>query len=354
MKNFYDAINIRQATDIDHDKWDNFVNNHSESTPYHLFSWTKSIQIAYGFKSFNLIAEENNQVVGIFPMTMIKIPFKRPEMVALPYCDIGFPLSIGAEVQAALLKEAFFIARTYNAIKLEIRGEIKFDFAESHGYIVQERSDKVRMLLDLPDSSTDLWQGFKAKLRSQVRKAEKNGLTFQLNNDRIDDFYAVFSSNMRDLGSPVHSKKLFEEIVRQYNDKAKIGLVYHQGKAIGTAIILRVGNNISIPWASTLRIHNNLSPNMLLYWKLIEFAVDSGSKIFDFGRSTPDEGTYNFKAQWGAKPVALPWFSICLEGLVGENKNPVKTRQYVAAIWQKLPLYLTNYMGPKFRKYISL
>ena len=89
------------------------------------------------------------------------------------------------------------------------------------------------MLLDLPSSAEELWDGFKSKLRSQIRKAEKNGLTFEFANEKIDDYYSVFSLNMRDLGSPVHSKKWFEEITKQFKDNAKLGLVYYRGKSIG-------------------------------------------------------------------------------------------------------------------------
>ncbi|MEZ5583585.1 MAG: GNAT family N-acetyltransferase [Candidatus Competibacteraceae bacterium] len=64
---------------------------------------------------------------------------------------------------------------------------------------------------------------------------------------------------------------------------------------------------MEIPWASSLRKYNSLSPNMLLYWSVLEFACKKGYRIFDFGRSTPGEGTYRFKEQWGAKPVQLYW-----------------------------------------------
>jgi len=348
-------MNIRQATDSDRDNWDNFVNKHSNSTPYHLFAWTKAVKNAYGFGSINLIAEEADRLVGIFPMTMLKTPFKRPTFVALPYCDIGSLLTISSEAQAALLEEACAIAKANNASTLDIRGEINPALIESQGYHIQESSNKGRMLLRLPASSTELWQGFKAKLRSQIRKAEKNGLTFQFTNEELDDFYAVFCINMRDLGSPVHSKKWFTEIIRQYADRAQVGLVYFQGKVIGGGIILRVGDNISIPWASTLRTHNHFSPNMLLYWKFLEYAADNGCATFDFGRSTPGEGTYKFKAQWGAEPAPLKWQSINFSAVTRTNQSaPSNYRQIAEKIWQRFPLGLANVLGPAIRKYINL
>jgi FemAB-related protein (PEP-CTERM system-associated) len=349
-------MNIRQATEADQQRWDTFVGKQTASTPYHLFAWTKAVQNAYGFKSFNLIAEENsNQLLGIFPITLLKIPFKRPEFVALPYCDIGSLLASSAEAETALLEEALAIAATCNASAIDIRGDINVVPSKIHGYALQESSNKVRMLLNLPDSSTELWQGFKAKLRSQVRKAEKNGLTFQFANDKIDDFYTVFSTNMRDLGSPVHSKKWFEEIIGQFGGNAKLGLVYDHDKTVGAGITLRAGRTISIPWASTLRTHNHLSPNMLLYWKFLENAADNNCATFDFGRSTPDEGTYHFKRQWGATAKPLTWYSLILDGAAQKTQSKsMNHREMAEKIWQKFPLALANVLGPAIRKYISL
>ncbi len=348
-------MNIRQAVESDREKWDNFVSSQPDSTPYHLFAWTRAVQNAYGFKSFNLIAEKASGVLGIFPMVMLKIPLMRPEMVALPYCDVGSVLSTSREVQAALLEEAITIARTNNAKTLSIRGQINCDLAEINEISLQEVGNKVRMVLHLPGSSAELWQGFKAKLRSQVRKAEKYDLIFQFANEKIDDFYTVFSTNMRDLGSPVHSKKWFEEIVRQFAANAKVGLVYCQGKVIGAGIILRVDDSVSIPWASTLRAYNNLCPNMLLYWKFLEYATDNGCTKFDFGRSTPGEGTYNFKRQWGAEPEPLNWYNIIFEAseIEGRSKS-INYRLMVEKIWQRFPLGLANFIGPVIRRYISL
>ncbi|MBC8439474.1 MAG: GNAT family N-acetyltransferase, partial [Deltaproteobacteria bacterium] len=272
-----------------------------------------AVEQAYGFKSFNLIAEENSLISGIFPITMLKTPLKRPELVALPYCDVGTILAKSLEAKAELLNEAIVIAKSNNASVLDIRGQINHDLLHGHDYSVQTVGNKVRMLLDLPHSSEGLWDGFKSKLRSQIRKAEKNGLVFQFS-ERVDDFYPVFSENMRDLGSPVHSKKWIKSVIKFFDKQAKIGIVQFDQKIVGVGIILSAGKTVSIPWASTSREYNRLGPNMLLYWNFLRYAADNGYATFDFGRSTLNEGTFRFKSQWGAKPYPLKWHHIILQG----------------------------------------
>ncbi|MCP3893946.1 MAG: GNAT family N-acetyltransferase, partial [Bacteroides sp.] len=133
------------------------------------------------------------------------------------------------------------------------------------------------------------------------------------------------------------------------------GLVFRNTLPVGAGIILRSGQNISIPWASTLKEYNRLNPNMLLYWNFLQFAADSGNTRFDFGRSTPDEGTYRFKAQWGALPQQLIWHNILLKKQrPPQNHSEKSYRKSVEQIWKRIPLSLANFVGPIVRRYITL
>ncbi len=214
------------------------------------------------------------------------------------------------------------------------------------------------MLLNLPGSSEELWKSFKSKLRSQVRKAEKNDLTFRWGDlEDLDTFYHVFSRNMHALGSPVHSREWIEKILVNYGASARMGLVFKENQPVGCGIILFTKDTVSIPWASTLREFNRLSPNMLLYWNFLKYAADNEKKLFDFGRSTLNEGTYRFKKQWGAEPVPLFWYQTSLSArnqqIQSKSKESTK-REKLADLWSKMPLSMANFLGPKVRKYISL
>lgn len=347
---------IRQASQPDACRWNSYVHQHPQATPYHLFAWGQAVRAAYGFKTYQFLAEENSNICGIVPLTLFKLPFRRGHLVSQPYCDIGSLLADNPAIEKQLFDKVMTIGQNIKVKTVELRGGAATTAFKTATFPVQDKTDKVRMLLELPGSSEELLQSFKSKLRSQIRKAEKNGLTFQFaNSDLIDEFYLVFRQNMKDLGSPVHSKKWFEQIIKHFGDAAKIGMVYKKDIAIGAGIILRVGNKISIPWASTLREHNHLNPNMLLYWNFLKFAADNGCHTFDFGRSTPGEGTYRFKAQWGAQPKPLTWHKIYLQGQpLNGISDSVNKRALVERAWQKLPLGLANLLGPIIRKYISL
>jgi len=346
-------MNIRIATTADRTAWDAYVDTHPDAVPYSYFSWMEAVEDAYGHRNCSLLAEKNGTIRGVLPLIHFRIPFLHDRLVSLPFCDIGNLLADNHAVQNALACAAIRLAQDSQAGLLELRSNTGELFPNETALNMRVHTDKVRMLLHLPASADEHWDAFKSKLRSQIRKAGKNGLVFSWGNQgTLDAFFHVFSRNMRDLGSPVHSKRWIEKILTHYGTRARMGLVYHDDHPVGCGIILFTQHTVSIPWASTLQEYNHMAPNMMLYWNLLKFAVDNRKKKFDFGRCTVHEGTYRFKKQWGAEPEQLYWYSL--------RKTPCKGipagtyRKRIERTWQKLPLALANILGPGIRKYISL
>jgi lipid II:glycine glycyltransferase (peptidoglycan interpeptide bridge formation enzyme) len=106
-------------------------------------------------------------------------------------------------------------------------------------------------------------------------------------------------------------------------------------------------HRIEVPWASSLREFNPICANVLIYWQMVRFAVEHRFRTFDFGRSTPGEGTYHFKKQWGAQPRELVWEYWTARDRPIPELNP-KNPRYARAIrvWQRLPVAVTTLVGP--------
>jgi FemAB-related protein (PEP-CTERM system-associated) len=204
------------------------------------------------------------------------------------------------------------------------------------------------MILSLPESHDNLWKSFSSKLRAQIRRPlRENPKILFGGNEYLDDFYSVYSRNMRDIGAPVHSKQLVQNIMSRFPDRSWIISIQLNNKPVAAGFLVSHGNTLEIPLASTIRDVNHLSINMLLYWEVLKFAVDGGFRYFNFGRSSKDAGTFRFKQQWGAKPKQLYWHYWLKDNgdlPAFNHSNP----KYALAIkvWQHLPLWLANRIGP--------
>jgi FemAB-related protein (PEP-CTERM system-associated) len=347
-------MRIRQAEDTDQVAWDAFVGSHPEGLAYHQFAWKEAVKRAYGFQGVYLIAERGRKICGVLPMIHMKTPPFAGRMVSLPYCDVGGCLASDGETCEALMGVAKVFAIEAAAKGLELRwaGPRSAD-SDSGGAAGQ----KVRMLLDVPGDSAALLAGLKSKLRSQVKKPERDGLHARLGGtELINDFYGVFAENMRALGSPVHSKRWIVAVVEAFAGAVRVGVVYTaESVPVAGGIMLLHPRTVSIPWASSLRSCNHLNPNMLLYWRFLSFAADGGFAKFDFGRSTPGEGTYRFKEQWGAKPSPLCWQDLMApESTSTIGSLTATSRRAAEVVWSRLPLRVTTLLGPALRRNISL
>ena len=214
---------------------------------------------------------------------------------------------------------------------------------------------KVSLTLKLDTNPDQMWKHFDAKLRNQIRKSMKSGITTTWTGvEGLADFYRVFATNMRDLGSPVHSRSFFAAILSEFPDSARFILVHKGNQAIGGGLCLWFKNTLLMPWASSNRKYASLCPNNLLYWEVIRWGCEKGYRLFDFGRSSRGSGTYRFKKQWGAVEEPLHWQLLNRAGKLSVTVQSDDPRyRWVVRTWKHLPVTLTNSIGPILRKQMS-
>ena len=202
---------------------------------------------------------------------------------------------------------------------------------------------------DLPSSSESLWSGLAAKVRNQVRKARKGGCRARIGGgELVRDFYSVFSENMRDLGSPVHSSGLFAGLLERL--PSRIIVIFVEETPVAAAMVFRHRATLFNPWASSLRRCRPLCPNMLLYWTMLAHAADTGCRRFDFGRSTPGAATCRFKLQWGAGMQPLVWHVFSR----GQSRWDPRNESLEDDAWRRMDLAASRGQGPARRRWISL
>jgi len=369
--------------------WDNYVRNHPRGTVYHLAGWQNVIEKTYGHGTYYLMAMKDNPelmacndkkekiyelsatrhelngnyVVGILPLVHIKHFIFGNSLISIPFFDYGGILADDENTEKALLSHATKLGQELKVSRIELRqieplawiGEMNWlnpgDPGNSKNpsnpmspLAYPANSHRVRMLLPIPEDPEILMKSFKSKLRSQTKKPIKEGCWAAIGHlELLDVFYEVFSTNMRDLGSPVHSMSLIKNVLNEFPDEARICVVFKGKQALAASVVIGFRDTLANPWASSLRKFSRLSPNMLLYWTMLEHACKNGYQYFDFGRSSPSEGTYRFKAQWGCKPIMLNWHYISLDGQPIYAKHSEKSKfEKAIKFWQKLPVPITK------------
>jgi serine/alanine adding enzyme len=332
---------------INQNLWTEYVNSHPNATVYHSLAIKSVIERTFHHESRYLMAtSENNQVHGVLPLIHMSSRLFGDFWTSLPYFNYGGVLADNDLVQQQLITYAKLELLTDNCQHMEYR----------HCHPIDKmpvRNQKVSMILQLPDNIENLWQKLGSKMRAQINKAESNSHHVKIGREElVSDFYRVFSSRMRDLGTPVYTQDLFVNMLSA-NPGANIFIVYIDNKPSAVGFVIGWRNTLEIPWASTLKQANKFNSNMLLYWHILKFAIQQEYTFFDFGRSSKDASTHQFKKQWGSTEMQLFWHYSLPDGdnLPTLNNNNPKYHLAIK-IWQHLPVWLTRIIGPSIVKYI--
>jgi len=335
-------ISVILASEGERPKWQEYLRSLKCPAFYHDYRWKYVIERSSGRKPFYLMAIQGDKVCGLFPLFLSKNCIMGSSLISLPFLNYGGLLADQPEAAAALLKEAQEILKRNTAFRIELR------HLEHSDQVPFTLDHKVTFWLDLLLTADEQWKAVDPKIRNQVRKAEKSGLTVRSGkDDLLNEFYQVFCRNMRDLGTPVLGKDFFENILEYFQAEAHIFVIEHKRKPIAAAFTLVHNQVMEIPWASSIRSFNALCPSMLLYWQVIKSAISMGCHRFDFGRCSKGSGTYNFKKQWGAKAQQLYWQYWAPNGSDLPAVSAASGRLgLVVKIWQRLPLWVTNKVGP--------
>ncbi len=348
-------FDVKIAEHSDKTLWNGFLEKHTPETHALDWRWREIIEKTFGHKPYYLIAKTKEEVLGILPLFHFRSRLFGNSMASLPYLNEGGIKAENQDVFNAILEEASSLSQGLSCKYVELRHR---DQLSSQPSELVERQHKVAMRLELLPDEDEMFKTFPAKLRSQIRRPGKSGLVAKISSEDLsidestDAFYTVFSEHMRDLGTPVYPKTLFENSVKSFTTKARVITVWDGVKPVAAGITIGCGRCTEIPWASSLRSYNKQSPNMLLYWATIKQAIRDEYRVFDFGRSNVNSGTLRFKKQWGSKEKPLFWY-YSLNNSDAPDVNPNSTKfELMVKCWQKLPLPLANSLGPKITRWI--
>ena len=321
--------------------WNALVATWPGSTACHLSGWRHVMEDALGHETLYRVAiGEHDRPQGLLPLVRVRSRLFGDYLLSMPFLNDGGPLGT-EEGREALGEYAMGEARSHGVDLLELRGRTPVP----GGFATSQR--KLTVLMALGQSSEALWnEGLKAKVRSQVRRPMKEGMTARFGSDLLDPFYDIFSRTMRDLGTPVLPKRFFAAVARHLAEHVVFCVVEHDGTPLAAGCGFLWNGEFEITWAGALREASRMAPNMLLYWSLMEESIRRGAHTFNFGRCSPDSGTHRFKRQWGGEDVPLPWSQWSPDG-VASTPNPDAPKYRLATtVWSRLPLAVANRLGP--------
>jgi len=332
-------IHVEEQVPVD--AWNDYVARRPGCL-YHRAEWGRVFAV-YRLPFRRLAAMRGGRIVGVLPLVWQRSWLFGSQFASLPCFDTAGVLADDAEARSALADRALEIATEAGADVVLLRQAEPLDLSP------HVRNDKALLRLRLESDSDALWHGLKAKVRNQVKKPQKKGLCVERGGvELLSPFFAIYSENMRDLGSPSHSRRFFRVVIDTFPEEVAVYVVWLDDQAIGAGLTMANGDRLEIPWASSLRRYNGYCVNHLMYWEILADACQHGYQWFHFGRSSYDSGPFRFKSQWGAEPVQLYWYYLASSPEAAAKASSLQESYgWGTRLWRRLPLWLTRSIGPR-------
>ncbi len=325
---------------------DAFVTAHTQGTPFHRSAWSLAVAAGTGNRGLALLAERHGEIAAYLPLSEIHSPIFGRLLASSGFAvDGGLLMSEGFDPAAIFaFAEDQAIRRSCPAI--ELRGGILpqgragwIAKTESHcGFVTPLAADDEAQLTAIP-----------RKQRAEVRKGLANEFTIEVGTGPRDRaaHYAVYAESVRNLGTPVFPRALFDAVLDRFGADADILTVRHAGEPVSSVLSLYHGGAVMPYWGGGTHAARGLRANDRMYFELMLHARRRGCNHFDFGRSKTNSGAYHFKRNWGFEPAPLTYAVWTAPGAAPRDADPTSAKHAAQiAVWQRLPLFVANRLGP--------
>ncbi|QTH24071.1 FemAB family PEP-CTERM system-associated protein [Rhizorhabdus wittichii] len=328
---------------------DAYVERHPQGSAFHRAAWSRAVERGCGQAAHYLVAEAGGAVAGLLPLTAVHSPLFGRALVSAGFAVGGGPIADDAATVDRLAEAGWTLAGRLSCPSLELRGGAVPSGPGWHveqgtyaGFARPLAADDEAELLAIP-----------RKQRAEVRKAQGFDLAVTTGSGEAERaaHYAVYAESVRNLGTPVFPRSLFDAVLDGFGDDADILTVSREGAPLASVLSLYHKGVVMPYWGGGTRAARSWRANDMMYYALMLHARRRGGAAFDFGRSKFGTGAFAFKKNWGFEPGPLAYASRTADGQQPREINPLSPRYRLqVALWQRLPLVVANRIGPCIAK----
>jgi FemAB-related protein (PEP-CTERM system-associated) len=342
------TVSVRLFAEADRERWEAFVRDCPDATFFHRVGWREIFEGVFRHRSHYLLAERAGEIVGVLPLVQLRSVLFGHALVSLPFAVYGGVASTDAQATTALHEAAHRLAQRLGVRHLELRDRE----AREPQWPQQDLYVTFRKAL-LPEVEANLL-AIPRKQRAMVRKGIQRGLRSEIDAD-TERFFDLYADNQHRHGTPPQSRQYFRALKRVFGDDCEVLTVLSpEGVPVSGVLSFYFRDEVLPYYAGDTPAARDLAANDFKYWELMRRACERGIKVFDYGRSKRDTGSFDFKKNWGFEPMALH-YEYQLYGREGIPQNNPSNQKYRAAIdlWRRLPRKVVNAVGPVLARHLG-
>ena len=335
---------VQEGDAVNATEWNEFVRAQPDGTFFHLAEWGTAIQRAFGHPVYYLVARDGQEIKGVLPLGRVRSRLFGDTLISVPFGVYGGILAAEELAREKLTQAAQDLAARLGVDCLELRNRARMhdDWPHKDLYVTFRRE------MD-PDPESNL-KRIPRRQRAMVRRGIKAGLTSVIE-ENTDHFYPMYAESVRNLGTPVFSRRLFDTLRETFPDDCQVLTVFNEGRPVSSVMSFFFRNEVLPYYGGGTAEARAVAANDFMYWELMRRACEQGVQIFDFGRSKRETGSYRFKKHWGFEAQPLYYECSLVRARAIPEVNPLNPKYALfVRTWKRLPLGVANTLGPLISK----
>jgi FemAB-related protein (PEP-CTERM system-associated) len=346
-----DKYAIKKLTPAIFNQWDMYVKTHQQGSFFHLSGWQTVIEKSFNHSCYFLYAEKAGSVCGVLPLVEVKSKLFGHALISTPFCVYGGAIADSVEIVRQLEQEACQIADRLQVDYLELR------YKEAQNSSLLLKKAHSTFSCDIAEDSDKILANIKKKQRAVIRHSLKNELNCSISSSKHDfnDFYQLLSTSYRNLGTPIFTKSYFENLMTVFAEDSDIAIIRDKDNQPSSGVLNFYFKEQVLPYYGGGNDGaRSLKSADFMYYQVMCHAQKEGKTRFDFGRSKNDSGPYKYKKNWGMEPKSLYYYYHLVKADDLPNLSPNNPKfKFFISMWQKLPLKLSQFIGPFLSKYLG-
>ena len=299
-------------------EYEAFVQSHPKGNfaQSHLWGKQKSMWIWEAV----IVRDDAGKIKGSLALMIRKVPGLSSTMMygnRGPVCDLD-----DRETFGALLEGAKALAKKYRAYVIKLDPDVPSsntvfaDIMKSFGFQGKEGGKNFEAIqpryvfrLNVEGKTEDeLMAGFHQKWRYNIRLAERKGVTVRICGEEMVPAFAdlMLTTGVRD-GFVTRKPEYFTDMLRNLGEHCRLYMAFDENDTpIAGTLAIHYGDKVWYLYGASSNEHRNLMPNYLLQWRMIQWAVETGCRIYDFrgvsgdvSEDNPLYGLFRFKQGFG-------------------------------------------------------
>jgi hypothetical protein len=300
-------VTVEVFDPLESSAYDEMLGACPDSVPFHSREWLRVIRDTYGHKSFCFVVKSGPDIRALLPLVEVRSWLTGSRGVAVPFADNCPALAADSAAQQLVLEAAIKHGQQHGWKYLELRGGRNLMGDAQASLVFNEH------ILNLAGGADALFMSFAGRMRTAVRKAEKEGVRAEIYTtaEAVKIYYELHCATRRKHGVPPQPFSFFRNIFDQFISR-KQGMVvigWHQQVPVAAAVFIHYRRQAVYKFSASNEAYLNLCGNNVVLWEAIRWYANNGFSAMHFGRtSVENDGLRKYKIGWATTESKLEYF----------------------------------------------